>query len=119
AWPANNNVASAEPKNALFISLPVCCTAHEASCLIARKYSSSGTATPKSSAILTLLLHTELDEGPGELRGALLRDAACPFAISSMANTVPAQIAYPNNNNKPASVSSPTRQDPSRLWFTK
>src|SRR5262249_29253462 len=28
-------------------------------CLMARPYSSSGTATPKSSAILTLLLHTE------------------------------------------------------------
>src|SRR5262249_19656888 len=59
AWPANNNVASAAPKNALFISLALSCTTHEASCLIARTYSSSGTATPKSSAILTLLLHTE------------------------------------------------------------
>jgi hypothetical protein len=28
-----------------------------------------------------------------ELCGALVRDAACPFAISSMANDVPARIA--------------------------
>jgi hypothetical protein len=48
AWPANNNVASAEPKNALFISLPLSCATHEASCLIARTYSSSSTVTPKS-----------------------------------------------------------------------
>src|SRR5262249_56076354 len=65
--PGNNNVASAELKNALFISLPLNCTTHEASCLIARTYSSSGTATPKSSAILTLLLHTERGSStPGE-----------------------------------------------------
>jgi hypothetical protein len=41
-------VASAEPKNALLISLPLGCTGHEASCLIACTYSSSGAAaTPK------------------------------------------------------------------------
>jgi hypothetical protein len=48
AWLANNNIASAEPKNALFISLPLGCTSHAASCLIACTYSSSGSATPKS-----------------------------------------------------------------------
>src|SRR5262249_61527691 len=56
---ANNNVASAEPKNALFIPLRLSCTTHEASCLIARTYSSSGTATPQIICDLDLLLYTE------------------------------------------------------------
>src|SRR5262249_34051157 len=49
-------------------SLPLNCTTHETSCLIACTYSSSPTATPKSSAILTLLLRTQ--------RGVALRTQA-------------------------------------------
>jgi hypothetical protein len=40
-------VASADPRNALFISLRLSCFTDEASCLIVGTYSSSGTTPPE------------------------------------------------------------------------